>query len=224
MAPPASSRGPEALRRVTIAGWRCLASMRKPWRCAYSKIASRGLLAPGCAVETRRQATVSGPVHEIPHLAFDVTDTDHGKHPVSYSRTAQRKPSFVSDRSVSIAVSASESVRSRAFWAGRQGRDPQISCQRHWSERSRCVSEVVCGSLAPVGVRASSETESAGCPRFSSSLSPVSGHRGYVPSTRPPAAPLTARILRKSTRGSVSWFTRPTRSRHIAALMRATGI
>ena len=174
MAPPASSRGPEALRRVTIAGWRCLASMRKPWRCAYSKIASRGLLAPGCAVETRRQATVSGPVH---------------------------------DRSVSIAVSASESVRSRAFWAGRQGRDPQTSCQRHWSERSRCVSEVVCGSLAPVGVRASSETESAGCLRFSSSLSLVSGHRGHVPSTRPPATPLTARILPKSTRGSVSWFT-----------------
>ena len=149
----------------------------------------------------------SGSVHETPHLPFHLTDIGHGIRSVPCSQTVWRKPSYVSDRSVSIAVSASESVCSRAFWAGRQGRDPQTSCQRHWSERSRCVSEVVCGSLAPVGVRASSETESAGCLRFSSYLSLVSGHRGHVPSTRPPATPLTARILPKSTRGSVSWFT-----------------
>ena len=93
------------------------------------------MLAPCCADETRRQATVSGPVHEIPHLAFHLTDADHGKRVVPYARLVRRKPSFSFDRSAPGATSAPEDVGCGAFWVGCRDRDPQISRQRHRAGR-----------------------------------------------------------------------------------------
>ena len=70
--------GLKALRRVTIG--------------------RLGLLASYCADETRRQATVSGPAHEIPSPPLHLTDTDPGTGTIPYTGTVRRKPSFSADR------------------------------------------------------------------------------------------------------------------------------